>query len=61
MKTIKLEGALLDYWVARVQQSDAEIVDGKCQCIYGAKQYFQPSLNWLDAGPIIEREHFYLE
>ncbi len=45
MKVAELEGAMLDYWVAR-----AEGATGKVNMM------FMPSTNWAQAGPIIERE-----
>jgi hypothetical protein len=45
MKVAELQGAMLDYWVAR-----AEGVTGKIDMMY------MPSTDWATGGPIIDRE-----
>jgi hypothetical protein len=76
-KVSELEGALLDYWVARaegVPPSEVEIDRGAICRVYlpdearrdhlgsvwdfipGEWVYYQPSVWWHNAGPIIERE-----
>jgi hypothetical protein len=55
MKTSELEGALLDYWVARAEGLDAELSDGVC-FIPRTGVIFRASTNWAQGGPIIERE-----
>jgi len=58
MKIAYLEaGLLLDYWVAKAQGLDVDVQNG--QVIAGAAPnhyVFAPSMNWAQAGPIIERE-----
>lgn len=68
MKVAELEGADLDYWVALADGKVAEIVpqrvwgdgygitfvDGKPACRVGL-DYFDPSTNWAQGGPIIEK------
>ena len=50
MKTSELQGAALDWAVA------------KCEGItLGVVYYFQPSTNWAQGGPILEREGINLE
>ncbi|WP_454751627.1 DUF2591 domain-containing protein [Cupriavidus necator] len=63
MKVSELEGALLDYWVARADGLEAEIIDGLREtkhCFVGSWNeggyYFKPSTDWAHGGPIIERE-----
>jgi hypothetical protein len=60
MKTAYLEGAQLDYWVARAQgiegikfnyQGNVLIPEGKSWTML-----YSPSTNWALAGPIIEKE-----
>lgn len=63
MKVAELEGAKLDYWVAKAEGFDAriEIINQFPYCVYGGWKRFFPSSDWLDGGPIIEREHMYLD
>jgi hypothetical protein len=63
MKVSELTGALLDYWVARIErQTGVEVyirTDGavpRCMMRLGAEKWFCPSINWAQGGPIIERE-----
>lgn len=66
MKTSELTGALLDYWVAKAEGYEAEILkDDKGEFVVRTERFengghsrgpFFPSTNWLDGGPIIERE-----
>lgn len=68
MKTANLIGAPLDYWVARAEGStDAKIEDwGKlgaiCISSHGAFEPvpFQPSTNWAQCGPLIDKHGMYL-
>ena len=64
MKVAELEGALLDYWVARAEGlTDADIIDHiplideapPSWCKAGGRHY-RPSQSWGEGGPIIERE-----
>lgn len=61
MKVIELEGAQLDFWVARAEGMSPKIIKGHCYCeasevANGGLGYYQPSKDWSQAGPIIERE-----
>lgn len=66
MKVSELEGALLDYWVARAEGFAAEICrDEKGSFCIRTKRYavdgqfrgpFFPSTEWADGGPIVARE-----
>ena len=65
MNVAELEGALLDYWVARIEGGNPTLEDwrfgsGETTCIAQIRSFervpFQPSLDWLVGGPIIERE-----
>lgn len=58
MKVSELEGAELDYWVAKADGFSPVIIQGKClipdsDC---APEPFRPSADWDCAGFIIERE-----
>jgi len=68
MKTAELTGALLDYWVARAEgletprmatRTGYEQIPGDpvgCRVGGGLGFAFQPSTNWAQGGPIVERE-----
>lgn len=58
MKVSELEGALLDYWVAKAEGTPVEIAGGDCHLMEGEYciGYYSPSTDWADGGPIIERE-----
>lgn len=61
MKVSELEGALLDYWVAKADGAPgAVMLKGSLYHENGMGGYyrfnFRPSTNWLQGGPIIERE-----
>lgn len=81
MKVSELEGALLDYWVARAEGiplTEVELDRGAICRVYlpdearrdylgcvgdiipGEWVYYQPSVWWHNAGPIIERERIML-
>lgn len=63
MKVAELEGALLDYWVARAEGWTLEDESlwrderGKAMNLYWR---WNPSNNWAHGGPIIEREQIEL-
>lgn len=58
MKTAELEGAALDYYVAKAEGLDIEAVrNGSVIVGRTPNRYvYSPSVNWEYAGPIIERE-----
>lgn len=72
MKVSELSGALLDYWVAKIEFGDGayeprivDWTDGERYCLFpgalnGDEIYggprYRPSTDWSIAGPIIERE-----
>ncbi len=63
IKTSELDGAALDWAVAKCEGKDGVLHDdGITRCIVIAapsgvyKGTWRPSLNWSQAGPIIERE-----
>lgn len=72
MKVSELSGALLDYWVARAEGATgvrvlsdekgefavAEFTLDSSAKVTGA---YYPSTNWLDGGPIIERDQIFLQ
>ena len=67
MKTAELTGELLDYWVARAEgwtfgpqhkTLECDVWRDADGCIVGMipAQAFQPSVNWSNGGPILQRE-----
>lgn len=63
MKVAELQGAELDYWVAKAERFEAEIFRGYCFARSGlepGKPNWTPSTDWKQAGPIIEREQIWL-
>lgn len=63
MEVSRLEGALLDYWVAKAEGLDPVIVndqDGIARCTIGYFEPYSPSVEWTLGGPIIQREQFTL-
>lgn len=66
MKVSELEGALLDWWVAKAEGHRVRNVDNELIVFYeggddtGRKEtrgpVFAPSSDWADGGRIIERE-----
>lgn len=59
MKTSELTGAALDWAVAKCEGKAVRCVEGRIY--YGRNEYegtarFNPSTNWAQGGPIIERE-----
>jgi len=62
MKIAGLEaGPLLDYWVGKAQGLQVEIVvsrgAGSEMCVIEDGDAFIPRTSWVQAGPLIEREH----
>ena len=67
MKVSELEGAALDYWVAKAEGlplADPPIADGFVRFNYQAEglrirdaSHWSPSTNWAQGGPIIERKN----
>lgn len=63
-KVSELEGAELDYWVAKAEGHDAEVWGQDCMVrtpFTVETLQFNPSHNWSYGGPIIERERINLE
>jgi hypothetical protein len=61
MKVSELEGAVLDYWVAKANGADGQIIKSYSPCNLDYFQLasgtpFRPSTHWAHAGPMIERE-----
>jgi len=62
MKTSELEGAALDWAVAKCEKSGVTVVasDGKLRSMpnkpFGDPVIYSPSTHWAQGGPIIERE-----
>lgn len=68
MKVAELEGVLLDYWVARAEgrpdialDDDVGPVVRRDSLNESAGDWFEPSSNWAQGGPIIDRERMSLE
>lgn len=72
MKTSELKGAKLAYWVAKAEGECPiiSIVDGKCHirwstdrvpCQSNPGTVYEPHEDWLQGGPIIERELISIE
>lgn len=57
MKTAELEGAALDYYVAKAEGLDIEAVRNGSVIIGRTpnRYVYSPSTNWQQGGPIIER------
>jgi hypothetical protein len=70
MMVAELEGALLDYWVARASELvNPRIEDGMCWVEYvgcdgkpssAVDAAFAPSTDWAEGGPILDREDYCL-
>lgn len=70
MKVSELEGALLDYWVAKAEGLGAELCsdDLGTFCVRTVRYRgggsfrgpFFPSTEWVDGGPIVERDQIFL-
>lgn len=60
MKVSELNGALLDYWVAKAEGKDSPWFKNEVfGCVVKGKRY-SPSTDWSQGGPIIEREKIML-
>lgn len=58
MKVSELEGAELDYWVAKTQDPDADydlVLGGALATVKGWFGIFTPSKRWDDCGPLIDQ------
>ncbi len=54
MKISELKDELLDYWVAKASDmEEVHVVDSHC-LVNGSR--WEPSIDWAQGGPIIERE-----
>jgi hypothetical protein len=65
MKVSELNGALLDYWVAKCEGAGgsigprvAEYTDGNTYCLIGGNhpRIYSPTGSWDISGPIVERD-----
>ena len=56
MKTSELQGAALDWAVAKCEGLDIDLHSGMTLTIRGDGDWWNPSFNWSQGGPIIERE-----
>lgn len=70
MKVAELEGAKLDYWVARASgipiinktvMRDGEVREWGINSGHGEPAWFSPSTDWTEGGPIIEHERIDLD
>lgn len=62
MKVAELEGALLDYWVARAEGANQPRIEPHGACTYvdsafgiNMRAKYSPSTDWSIGGPILER------
>lgn len=61
MKVAELEGAELDYWVAKAQGLPVEMYNASiAREPKAGGQWYKFSREWEQGGPIIEREHIWL-
>lgn len=61
MKVAELEGALLDYWVAKAEGLNAGLIKvGSDQNAADGGMLFRPSAQWEEGGPIIESHNITL-
>lgn len=60
MRTNELSGAALDWAVAKCEDFNIDIHAGMALTIRGDGDWWSPSSNWIQAGPIIERERLQL-
>ena len=64
MKVAELEGALLNYWVAKaLGDRELRLRDGKCETPFHPDfdfYLFSPTVAWHEGGPIIERNNITL-
>ncbi len=62
MKTSELQGAALDWAVAKAEKEQNLYWDNETLCfVDGFDEEFRPSICWAQGGPIIEREWIGLE
>lgn len=72
VKVAELEGADLDYWVARAEgyimerEQDGQMVRGEHRILIGPQppetreHEYSPSTKWDQGGPLLERHHIWL-
>ena len=54
MRVSELKDELLDYWVAKANDvEEVHVIDSHCVINH---QRWEPSVDWSQGGPIIERE-----
>lgn len=56
MKTSELQGAALDWAVAKCEGEKVESFGRFGVAVISKREMYSPSTNWAQAGPIIERE-----
>ena len=54
MKTSELEGAELDYWVARITKTDGRLDELPSKHNKNVFNFYSPSTDWQQGGPLIE-------
>ena len=60
MKTSELEGAALDWAVAKCEGEEVRLIKGQLETLWTDNGY-KPSTDWSQGGPIIEREGINLD
>ena len=61
MKTSELEGAALDWAVAKCEGEKVESFGRFGVAVISKREMYSPSSNWAQGGPIIERESISIE
>ena len=56
MKTSELQGAALDWAVAKCEGVEVRLLNGGTEMMLRDGDFWYPSESWQQAGPIIERE-----
>lgn len=56
MKTIELQGAALDWAVAKCEGLDVRLLNGGTEMVLRDGDWWYPSESWAQGGPIIARE-----
>ena len=60
MKTSELQGAALDWAVAKCEGVEVRLLNGGTEMMLRDGDFWYPSESWQQAGPIIEREQLNL-
>jgi len=61
MKVNQLEGAALDWAVAKCEELEVRLLNGGTEMVLSNGDWWYPSESWAQGGPIIEREGISVE